>query len=700
MNPDSFQHEYDLDSLQLIRPRGQSFEMEVTPRYIHHFYHNAFEGFSADFVANLLFSHSLFIDIGAHYGFYTMLAATRHSHLEVVAIEPVPETYSILCRNVARNAGNNVRTLCAAASDKDGRKQLQIATTSDNCSFYPHPNSSPIRQIEVDTATIDTLLASHAPCRTFIKIDTNGHELEVLDGMRDTLSRFPDLSLLLELNPKMLFLAGHSPEEFLEKLSHLGFDTYFIDDHQRLSATVRNPHAWRLLMEPGGYINVYCPRRERSLSLCFFSHSAHLSGAERSLLELVTELVQDHGCICTVVVPCDGPLSHRLKQAGAAVIYASYGWWCDLSPISTSEAYRRLRDGLVTLMREAYETLRRIDPDIVVTFTMVIPWGAIIASSLAKPHVWHVCEHAELAHGLHFSPFDNVADIIRESSALLVTPSQELHRALFPDCADDQRIALYRHIPIPADISGEIGASYYARPGAARLGVFAALCHNKGQEDAVRATAELVRRGHNIELLLVGSSFQEYDKTLEALIHECGLEQYVRLTGFVEDVFPLMRATDIVVICSRHEGFGRTAVEGMLLGKPVIYPASGAFPEYMLDGQTGLAYSPGDWRQLAERIETLLERPEMRLTLGVAAKEFALKTFTREQYAGKFIRLVRALKDTTPAPISGRLLSPLLPALTEEIRSLQLGTRSLHQETRSLQEQIRSLQEQARSLQE
>jgi len=243
MNPSDFQHEYDLTALQLIRPGGHSFEMEVTPRYLHHYVHNSYEPFTADLLANLLFSQRLFIDVGAHYGFYTLLAATRHSRLEVLALEPVQESYTVLTRNIERNGVKGVRALQRAASDCDGRALFNISLSSENCSFYPHPVAPPVYQIEVDTMTIDTLLRDHAPCPTVIKMDTDGHELKVLEGMKDTLARFRDLSLVVEFNPKMLKRAGHAPEDLLEKLERLGFMSSSLTTASagRRSSPIHNP---------------------------------------------------------------------------------------------------------------------------------------------------------------------------------------------------------------------------------------------------------------------------------------------------------------------------------------------------------------------------------------------------------------------------------------------------------------------------
>ena len=82
--------------------------MYITPRYREHYEQLPFEEFSADLVSSLLSRTRLFVDVGAHYGFYALLAGKRGSSLEVIACEPTPETCKVLALNVALNGLKNV----------------------------------------------------------------------------------------------------------------------------------------------------------------------------------------------------------------------------------------------------------------------------------------------------------------------------------------------------------------------------------------------------------------------------------------------------------------------------------------------------------------------------------------------------------------------------------------------------------------
>jgi FkbM family methyltransferase len=646
-----FRHEYDLDALELIKPHGHAFEMFVTPRYRHLYGAQSYEGFTATLVRALSRSHELLVDIGAHYGFFSLVAASRRPEIEILACEPVPESHEILVRNLSRNGLSGARAIRRAVSDRSGVAQFNISLSSDNCSFYPHPVAPPIRQVEVETVTVDQLLAGREACPILLKMDTDGHELRVLAGMGDTFERFPELRLFVELNPKMQRLAGHEPDELVADLERRGFEVYLLDERERRAYRLAGPATWReVLRNPESYANLYCCRRDRSLSVAFFAHSSSLSGAERSLLELVTELVEDHGVVCTVVLPRAGPLAGLLAAAGAAVLSARYSWWCvsaDQGPEGEPERdfVTWLGPSVRALLGEPLRELQRIDPHVVVTHTLAIPWGAIVAPILRRPHAWHVCEYGNLDHGFRFPvPFEEVVEILRASSNMVLLATDGLREHLFPGKGGVPCRTLYRHIEIPERSAGAPSSKLFTRPGAVRLAQLAAHAPSKGQDLVVQAVAQVVANGWDLELVLAGSGRDDFRAELSALIAAHGLQDRARLEGFIEDVYEAIRQTDIVVIGSRMEAFGRTAVEAMLLGKPVVYPEVGGYAEYMSDGETGLAYPVGDVARMAQAIETLVGDPGWREELGRRARAYARSTFTRARYGGVAYEALRQLR--------------------------------------------------------
>jgi glycosyltransferase involved in cell wall biosynthesis len=413
---------------------------------------------------------------------------------------------------------------------------------------------------------------------------------------------------------------------------------------------------------------------EKPISVAFFAHSSQLGGAERSLLELIHELITDYGVICTLIVPSAGPLSEAVARLGASIICCELPSWAFANEQQSSSdlARRHLAGGSRNICRNLLPELRRIDPDVIFTQTLVIPWGALAAGVLGKPHIWHVCEFAVPEHGVWFSePREEILAAIDSGSSVLLTAVDGIRNALFPRVTPDRIRTIYRHIPVPEHVAPDTKA--YRHAGAARLGVFATLTAGKGQEDAVRAVAELLRRGRDVELLLAGVVGEpEYHQSLLGLIEELGLGDRVRLSGHLSEPYSAMAATDIVLVCSRQEAFARVAVEAMLLGRPVVYAGTGGVLEYLEDGETGLSYRPGIVEELVSRIELLIDEPARAQRIGCAAQKRARKKFNRDAYGGEVFRILKGLRTDPPCRVQvpPQLLSAMADVLADPEKTI------------------------------
>jgi glycosyltransferase involved in cell wall biosynthesis len=88
-----------------------------------------------------------------------------------------------------------------------------------------------------------------------------------------------------------------------------------------------------------------------------------------------------------------------------------------------------------------------------------------------------------------------------------------------------------------------------------------------------------------------------------------------------EDLPRLLWAADLVVLPTvAQEALGRTAVEAMAAGRPVVASRLGGLPETVLDGVTGLLVEPGNADELAAALERLLDDPGLRQQMGLAGR--------------------------------------------------------------------------------
>ena len=94
----------------------------------------------------------------------------------------------------------------------------------------------------------------------------------------------------------------------------------------------------------------------------------------------------------------------------------------------------------------------------------------------------------------------------------------------------------------------------------------------------------------------------------------------VAFLGFVEDVPALLRQVAIVVVPSRSEGLGLSALEAMAADRPVVASSVGGLREVVVHGETGLLVPPEDPDALADALKSLLDDPARILKMGEAGR--------------------------------------------------------------------------------
>lgn len=135
----------------------------------------------------------LFVDIGAHWGFFTLQAATHPAgEIEVVAFEPELINATILSENVARNNAANVAIVCAACGDEHQIAPLVTNSTMRHVIYgadKQFDGRTPSKWVPV--VTIDAALAKlqkAAGRRLILKIDAEGYEPNIIAGARSVLA--------------------------------------------------------------------------------------------------------------------------------------------------------------------------------------------------------------------------------------------------------------------------------------------------------------------------------------------------------------------------------------------------------------------------------------------------------------------------------------------------------------------------------
>lgn len=205
------------------------------------------------------------VDIGANIGYYTLLVAARvgpGGH--VYAFEPETDNIALLQRNVARRRLDNVTVVPQAVSSASGPLNLYRSTFHPGDHRTVDPGDGRPR-VTISATSLDDYFAARPGPIHFIKVDVQGAEGMVLDGMRqllDDLHRTGSLTMMVEFWPAGLRRAGTQPSALLEQLVRAGFTLQEINERSYRLDPVEPAALCRRLKDSAlDYVNLLCQRQ-------------------------------------------------------------------------------------------------------------------------------------------------------------------------------------------------------------------------------------------------------------------------------------------------------------------------------------------------------------------------------------------------------------------------------------------------------
>lgn len=181
-----------------------------------------------------------------------------------------------------------------------------------------------------------------------------------------------------------------------------------------------------------------------------------------------------------------------------------------------------------------------------------------------------------------------------------------------------------------------------------KIGVVSRLEHIKGMDMIIPAFAKIHRDFPEIELIIVGDG--SLRESMEAEASSLGLSDSVsfagrqpqdRLQNFYDKI-------DILLMPSRSEGFGLTAVEGMARGCVLVAANTGGLPEVVRDGKEGYLHIPEDIKDLSDKIKDLIDDRNRMEIFSKAALQRA-RDFSSENYNAKIRALYERLNNRSSA---------------------------------------------------
>lgn len=173
------------------------------------------------------------------------------------------------------------------------------------------------------------------------------------------------------------------------------------------------------------------------------------------------------------------------------------------------------------------------------------------------------------------------------------------------------------------------------------------LVHEKGHLDFLDALSHCRERGFRFNSILAGGG--PFRDRIEVDIVARGLQEEINITGQLDydKMLDTILMADIVVIPSRFEGLGLTALEAMALGRPVVATSAGGLADVVVDSKTGYLVPPAAPNALACAIMRMAEDAKLRRWFGFAGRIRVEERFSVDVIAENLELIYRRLLNSS-----------------------------------------------------
>lgn len=376
------------------------------------------------------------------------------------------------------------------------------------------------------------------------------------------------------------------------------------------------------------YVNEYLtnnPVIEEERQILFMSSDNNSSsGAFLCLLDLNIEL-KKRGIKALIVLPMYGTGESLLQENELDFTYVlSKDWLGEIGrPIRNLACNDTAIEKLVSFIYNFNIQLVHINT----TYSYV---GAEAAIRTGVPYIWHIREFIK-EQGFWFYDENKSYNMINASEYIIpvsryvgncYTKMDKEKFCIIYDGVDIDRFWSDRKVLLNEEIS-------ILMPGT--------LIPLKGQKQLIEAAYCLKGEGFKFKISFVGNGDADYISELRQLIDNYDLGDLIKFVERTNAIESLYRSSDIVIVCSRAEAFGRVTVEAQLSGCVVIGAKCGATAEIISDYETGIFYELDNCNDLADKIKWVVYNRKQANLIATAGRDYASSAFSKEINADRVV---------------------------------------------------------------
>lgn len=400
--------------------------------------------------------------------------------------------------------------------------------------------------------------------------------------------------------------------------------------------------------------------------ILFLSHRYDIvSGGEKALLDMIKYVVSA-GLKPHVIIGAKGNIVEYLDAMNVPYTEIFLPFWAhsgnDPSPFHFTSL-----NPTVNTTRQIVDLIRKLQPKLCVTNTIVMPWLGYASSLTQTPHAWFIHELGTAGFNFRYAIGEaetlRTVDILSDAIFYNSRFTAEYYLPHF-STNKDVRVVYPGGQPLePTSIASPFDSTAY------KIVTIGQIKPQKGQFETIKAIHALKKKGINAQVALLGNiEDEDYEKEILAFISKHKLEESVLLLGHQKNPSSYLAIADLCVVNAVNESFGRVAVESMFIGTPVIGAASAGTTEIIDDKTMGLLYEPHNIDDLTEKITQLYKAPEQAAAIAKHAKKTAAKRYSD---AARYREFMNYFKSTDGSK-TALDLSPLASSFIDFTATVEL----------------------------
>lgn len=217
-----------------------------------------FEPLETTEILKFLGEKSIVFDIGANFGYYSLLFSRKASRGTIYSFEPDKDNIYLLRENISFNALTNIHTEEMALSDTTGSAHFKSSKIHRGKSQISLENRF---SYEVPITTLDSYCLNKKISEIdLIKLDVEGSEIPILKGGKNILSKSKNLTLFIEYNPRSYTEFGFTKKDFFETLSLVGLIPTTILDESSKKTLPFSDEVLEEILKKSTYTNIICKK--------------------------------------------------------------------------------------------------------------------------------------------------------------------------------------------------------------------------------------------------------------------------------------------------------------------------------------------------------------------------------------------------------------------------------------------------------